>query len=91
MGFFYVSMTIAKRTVKFTLITNFNPNGLANYISPYVYFLETYVHKNINHIWYIRDFIIFLFKFSYNYNLLINTWFVQWPKMPREADLGALF
>jgi len=51
-------MTIAKRTVKFTLITNFNPNGLANYISPYVYFLETYVHKNINHIWYIRVYII---------------------------------
>ena len=32
----------------------------------------------------------FIFKRCfYNYNLLNNTWFVQWPKMPRETHLGA--
>ena len=28
------------------------------------------------------------FFFIYNYNLFSNTWFVQRPKTPREADLG---
>jgi len=33
---------------------------------------------------------VLLFVFVlYNYNLFNNTWFVQWPTTPREADLGA--
>jgi hypothetical protein len=31
----------------------------------------------------------FLKKLIYRYNLLSNTWYVQRPKMPREANLGA--
>jgi hypothetical protein len=34
----------------------------------------------------VRFFFIF---FLYHYNLFNNTWFVQWPKAHREADLGA--
>ena len=34
-------------------------------------------------------FIYYIYIYIYNYNLLNNTWFVQRPKMPREADLGA--